>query len=312
MPRFLQRPRAVGFFTAARAAARRLARSSADFLVRVYEKAGEDDVFFLAGGIAFNVLVAAAPFLLLLISIFGYLLQATVEDPQQVAVNYVIGILPASPKVVSLTRDLVDEVIRGRSRFGLLGLLLFVWVSTRLIGSLRSALREVFDLHEERGVIAGKIFDVQMVIVAGSLFVLNTGITVAVEAVQTYGVEWLGVTLGSSMQALQAFYAQLLAFGFIFLMFALIYRYLPKRRVPWRIALVAATFSAFVWEMLKSLFAWYVAYLANYTTTYGTLATVIILVFWIYYSAVVFVLGGEVAQVYELYRIRRRQKELLE
>jgi membrane protein len=295
-----------------RLAVGRFAHNTGDFVARVYQKAAEDDIFFLAGGIAFNVLVAAIPFLLLLVAIFGFVLQATVEDPQQAAVEYVVGILPASRNLVVFTRDLVEEVVDGRTRFGIIGLLLFVWISTRLIGSLRSALRSVFDLQEERGVIEGKIFDTQMVFVAGSLFVANTGITIVLEAVQTYGISLVGLSLEHELIAIQAFFAQVLAFGFIFLMFALIYRYLPKRRIPWRIAIVAATFTALVWELLKSVFAWYVSYVANYATTYGYLSTAVVLVFWIYYSSVVFILGGEVGQVYELRRIRRRQRELLE
>jgi uncharacterized BrkB/YihY/UPF0761 family membrane protein len=51
---------------------------------------------------------------------------------------------------------------------------------------------------------------------------------------------------------------------------------------------------------------------ANYRTTYGTLSTLIVLVFWAYYSSVVFILGGQVAYVYDLLRRRRRQRELLE
>jgi membrane protein len=298
--------------TAARQAVARLLTGSADFAARVYRKAGTDDIFFLAGGIAFNVLIAAIPFLLLLVAAFGFVLQATVEDPQQAAVEYVVGILPASAAVISFTQEIVDEVVDGRTRFGILGLLLFVWVSTRMIGSLRSALRYVFDLQEERGVIEGKIFDTQMVFVAGSLFVANTGITIVLEVVQTHGVALLGLPEGEELRAIQAFYAQVLAFAFIYLMFVLIYRYLPARRVPWRIALVAATFTALVWELLKSLFAWYVAYVANFATTYGYLGTAVILVLWIYYSAVVFVLGGVVGQVYELRRVRQRQRELLE
>ena len=187
-----------------------------------------------------------------------------------------------------------------------------MWVSTRLIGSLRSALRSVFNIREERGIVAGKIFDAKMVVVAGSLFLANTTITIALEAVQTYGIELLGLTDRGEVLILQTLFARFLAYGFILLMFVLIYRYLPARRVPWRIALAAATFTAVVFELLKSVFAWYVANFANYTTAYGTLAAGIILVLWIYYTAVVFVLGGEVGQVYELYRIRRRQRELLD
>lgn len=290
----------------------RLLHSGLDFVVRVYRKAGQDDIFFLAGGIAFNVLIAAVPFLLMLVAVFGFVLPFLVENPEQAAVEYVLSFLPASRAIIEFTRDEVSQIIDGRTQAGIIGLFLFVWFSTRLIGSLRSVLREVFDLQEDRGIVQGKIFDALMVLVAGTLFLANTGITVAIEAIHTYGVEWLGLEGISEVRMLQAVYGQLLAFGFIFVMFALIYRYLPARRIPWRIALIAATFTSVVWELFKAAFAWYVANFGDYTTTYGALATLIVLVFWIYYSCVVFILGGEVGQVYDLARIRRRQKEMLE
>lgn len=297
---------------AARAALSRVLGGWAEFGRRVYIKAGEDDIFFLAGGIAFNVLVAAVPFLLMLIAIFGYVLKAAVNDPQQAAVEYVLSILPPSQRIVTLTRSLVGEVVAGRTRFGILGLVLFIWSSTRLVASLRSVLKHIFDLPEERPILAGMFFDLQMVLVAGTLFVFNTGITVAVEAAQAYGVRWLGLSSYPEVQSVQRALARILAFCFILLMFVLMYRYLPKRKTPWRIALVAAVFTSVSWELLKGIFAWYVTYVSDWRTTYGTLASLILLVFWIYYSAIVFVLGGEVAQVYDLMRIRRKQRELLE
>jgi membrane protein len=297
---------------AARGAVSRLYRGSADFAARVYHKAGDDDIFFLAGGIAFNVLLAAIPFLLLLTAVFGYVLPALGEDPVAVALEYVLQILPGSPTVIEFTREFVEQVVGQRTRIGLIGLALMIWVSTRMIGSLRSALRAVFDIQEDRGIIGGKIFDAKMVLVAGTLFAANAAITVALEAVHTYGMEQLGLGERGELLVLQAAYFQILAYGFIFLMFVLIYRYLPARRIPWRTALIAATFTSVVFEILKSAFAWWVANFATYGTTYGALATIIILVFWIYYSAAVFVLGGVVGQVYELHRIRRRQRELLD
>jgi membrane protein len=310
--RIARRAGSGSLVAAAKGAVQRTFRSTGDFAARVWHKAGDDDIFFLAGGISFNFLLAAIPFLLLLIAAFGYILSANVSDPESAAVQYVLSILPTSPRVVEFTRETVGQVVGQRTGFGLVGVLLLVWVSTRLIGSLRSALRSVFDIREDRGIVAGKIFDAKMVLVAGTLFVANTAITIALEAVQTYGLEMLGLTESGEVVVLQAAYAQLVAYGFIFLMFVLIYRYLPARRVPWRIALVAATFTAVVFELLKSVFAWYVANIADYTSPYGTLATFILLVFWIYYSAVVFVLGGVVGQVYELHRLRRRQRELLD
>jgi membrane protein len=312
----MARPRRVprlNVVRAARAALSRIARGGLSFVGRVYDKAGEDDIFFLAGGIAFNVLLAGLPFLLLLVAIFGFVLPRVVDDPEQAAVNYVVSILPPSQRIVTLTRTLVQDVVAGRTQFGLLALALFIWSSTRLFGSLRVVLREIFDLPEDRGVVKGKLYDLQMVLVAGLLFMLNTGTTVVLETARAIGWEWLGLAAREEVRVLERAVGQVLAFSFIFLMFVLIYRYLPARRTPWRVAMVAATFTSVVWELLKGLFAWYVADVAvGYTRTYGALVTPVVLVFWVYYSAVVFVLGGEVAQVYDLYRRRKEQRELLE
>ncbi len=296
---------------AAKGAIRRIYRDVGDFVGRVWQKAGSDDIFFLAGGIAFNFLLAAVPFLLLLIAIFGYFLQANIADPVEVAGRYIDSLFP-SPELRENARALVGEVIQQRNQFGILGILLLIWVSTRVIGSLRSALRSIFDIPENRGIVAGKIFDAKMVVVAGTLFLANTSITIILEAVQTYGIELLGISASDEIQLFQKFFAQMLAYAFILAMFVLIYRYLPARRIPWRIAGVAAIFTAVAFELLKSIFAWYVANIADYRNPYGAFGTVVVLIFWVYYSAVVFVVGGEVGQVYELHRIRRKQRELLE
>ena len=64
-------------------------------------------------------------------------------------------------------------------------------------------------------------------------------------------------------------------------------------------------------ELLKAAFTFYVANLADYRSSYGNFATVIVLFLWIYWIAIVFIIGGEVGQVAALQRIRRRQKERL-
>ncbi|HEU0054794.1 MAG TPA: YhjD/YihY/BrkB family envelope integrity protein, partial [Longimicrobium sp.] len=99
----------------------------------MYVKAGQDDIFFLAGGIAYNLMFAAVPFLLMLIAVFGFVLQAVVDDPQAAVVNFVFeNILPPSQRVTNATSGLVEDVLQGRTGFGLLGLFLFIWGSTRL------------------------------------------------------------------------------------------------------------------------------------------------------------------------------------
>ncbi|MFL5382996.1 MAG: YihY/virulence factor BrkB family protein [Longimicrobiaceae bacterium] len=296
---------------AAAAALGRVLRAAGDFVTRLYLKAGEDNIFFLSGGIAFDILFGAIPFLLMLIGIFGIVLSHVVADPSKAVIDYVFSILPPSEEVANRTDRIVDAVLMGRTSFGVLGLVLFLWTSTRLIATLRTSLKEVFDLPEDRGIVEGKVFDIQMVLVAGTLFLANTGITVVLTAAQNLGIKLVG-RRWLDVQTVQLVWGRLLAFVFIFLMFVLIYRYLPRRRTPWRMTLVAAVFTSLAWELIKGLFAIYVLNATSWQRVYGALVTPVIIVLWIYYSAVVFVLGGEVAHVYELLRVRRLQRELLE
>jgi membrane protein len=148
----------------------------------------------------------------------------------------------------------------GAPRPGVFGLLLFVWFSTRLIGSLRSVLREVFDLQEDRGIIQGKIFDAVMV--AGRRHALPVEHR---DHGCTRGDPYLRCRVARHRRTIaevrwfQAVYGQLLAFGFIFLMFALMYRYLPARSIAVADRPDRRYLHRVVWELLKAAFAWYVA-----------------------------------------------------
>ena len=64
---------------------------------------------------------------------------------------------------------------------------------------------------------------------------------------------------------------------------------------------------ALSYEVMKWGFGLYVTSIANYSSAYGNLATLIVLLFWIYYASVVFVLSGEVAQVYTMRKARKVQ-----
>jgi membrane protein len=186
----------------------------------------------------------------------------------------------------------------------MVGAVLLVWFSTRLVGTLRTALREIFDIGEDRGIVGGKIFDVKVVVVGGLLFILNIGITAVVTAARDYGIDILGLE-GQAVHHFQRAVASLVAFTSIWILFVGIYRFLPARSVPWRTAVFAATFSAVLHEVLKFAFGWYATDVANYGTAYGNLVTVALLLLWIYYEALVFILGGEIAQVFAMRRVRR-------
>jgi membrane protein len=282
-------------------------RRSREFVVRVVSKADEDNIFFMAGAITFNLLVAIVPLILLFIGVSGFVLTSRFPDPASVLIPFLLGNLPTvggEVDLVSRVQNVIDTLLADRAGFSLVGSLVFVWVSTRLVGTLRTALREIFDFSHGRGIIRGKLFDAFMVVVGGALFTVNVGITVAVEALEAYGVSLMELQ-GQGLSTFRQVSAQILAFGFIWALFLVIYRYLPPRRIPWRTALTAATFTGVLFEVTKNLFSWYVTNAANFRTVYGGLTSAAVLFFWIYYGAVVFILGGEVAQVSTMSRTRR-------
>jgi membrane protein len=272
-----------------------------------FEKFGDDDAFFLAGGIAWGILFALVPFLALGIGVTGFVLSARFDDPTQAVLSLVEDAMPqtgAAAGFADILRNLVTEVTANRTSLTLFGALVFLWLATRLSGSLRGALYRVFDTGVRRGIVHGKLFDIGVVIVGVSLVMLNLGVTVVFAAAIDYGVGIVGLEAETVTFAHRVAAAGI-AFASIWTLFLLIYRYLPARRTAWRTTVVAASFAALAHELLKLGFSTYVTELANYTSTLGNLATAAILLLWIYYGALVFIVGGEVAHVYIMVRARR-------
>jgi membrane protein len=280
-----------------------------EFLRRLWVKVLEDDVFFMAGAVSFNLLVALIPLMMLGIGVTGYVLSSKVADPVEAIVAVVAGVVPQSAggaDVPGVVRTIVADVLEQRTGLTLFGALFFTWLATRLVGTLRIVLRETFDIGQDRGIVRGKLFDIGVVTLGVLLVTLNLGVTVTFGAAVRYGVAVLGLggpVLGLAGRVLGG----VLALGSIWALFIVVYRYLPARRIPWRTAVVAATFSSVLHETLKVGFSWYATSVADYSSTWGNLATVAVMFFWIYYEAVVFILGGEVAQVYTMRKAARLQ-----
>lgn len=286
-----------------------------DYAKRVWDNSGEDNIFFLAGGIAFNTLLAAVPFFLLLVAGLGYLLRQSAEVSIHEVSALVDRLLPPglTPGPLAI-QTILGDIIRARGSIGLYSAILFVWFSTRLFGSLRSVLGEVFDIETGRGIIAGKWFDVKVTVVSSVLLVAYTALSAYLAFATSRSVAALG-ELGvrdDVMGQLEYSIGRALAFLFIVLMFFALYKVLPSRRVRWQTALLAALFTSSLFEIARNLFTAYVQSFNPGSIYTGTLTAAVVIIIWIYYAAMLFIVGGEVAQVYELRRVRRQQREVFE
>lgn len=279
------------------------------FLHRVWQKIFEDDVFFMAGAVAFNIILAVIPLLVLGVGLTGFLLHAQVDEAVRSIVSLIQQNLPqvaGSEGLTSIVQQITEGLVSQRTDLTIIGALAFVWLAMRLVGTLRVVLREIFDISQARGIVMGKLFDAQVVVIGVFFLTLNLGATLSMKAAVKYGVGFLGLgrpVVGLADQLLGG----AVAFASIWTLFLVVYRYLPARRIPWRSSLVAATFSAVLHESIKWVTSWYFTEAADFTTTFGNLATVAVLILWIYYEATVFIVGGEVAQVYTMRKAARVQ-----
>ncbi len=287
-----------------------------DYAKRVWDNSGEDNVLFLAGGIAFNIILAAVPLVLLLVTGVTYLLPALYSgaiDSNEAVTDFIDRLLPAQAEASSLAlHKMVSDLMRARGSLGVYSAIGFVWFSTRLFGSLRTVLADVFDIENERGIIEGKIFDIKITVIATLLFVASTAVTTYISLAASRGISSL-VALGlrqDVMGGLAYWFGRAIAFIFIALMFFALYKYLPVRRIRAQTAWVAALFTSLSFELARFVFALYVSAFNPGSLYTGTLTTAVLAVLWFYYAALVFILGGEVGQVYELRRVRKRQREV--
>jgi len=271
-------------------------------VARFWRKFERDDAFLLAGAIAWGALFAIIPFLALGIGLTGFVLSAIFDDPTEAVVALFMRSLPQGAlgdDVGRILEVLVGEVLTSRTGLTVAGALVFVWLATRLSGTLRSTLTTVFETGARRNVVHGKAFDVGAVLVGVVLVAVNLGVTVLVATVVRFGVQIFGLG-GPAVFILAQVLGAAVAFTSTWTLFVLIYRYLPLVRTPWKTTVIAATCSALVHEILKLGFSWYVTEIANYASPLGNLATAALFLLWIYYGALVFIVGGEVAYLHSV------------
>ena len=102
-----------------------------DYGKRVWDNSGEDNIFFLAGGIAFNILLAAVPFFLLLVTGLAYFLRQSAATSSAEVALLLDRLLPANPQTgESPVHKILNDVLTTRGSVGLYSAIGFIWFST--------------------------------------------------------------------------------------------------------------------------------------------------------------------------------------
>lgn len=301
-------------------------RTPAGFLRRTLQAADENNIPFLASALTFDALLAAVPFVLLVLIGLTHVAQAIAGGPAVDPTALFHRFFPPHTSApgrdpFELVERLLVGVARNRGQISLVALPAFVWFSTRLFAGVRTSLNDIYDVsarpspprHFLFSWLAGKIRDSLMVIATVVLFLANTALSTVVTIAWARGEERVIPQLAFFFSTLGRFLGELLAFGFSVSLFYVTYRYASVRRLPWRTVLLASTFTALLFEAAKRLYGLYLAHFASVGSAAGdaNIGAAVLFVLWIYYTAIVFLLGGVVAETWELRHMQERQRTIL-
>ena len=256
--------------------------------LRTWRQSSEDNVGLVAAGVAFYAFLALVPLLGATVLTYGL-----VADPQTVAKNVqsLAGVMPQD--AAKLIGDQLMSVVKtsgGKKGLGLLlAIAIAIFGARNAAGSIITALNIAYEEEETRGFLKVNLL---------ALAITGCAVLVAVFALLAIAALGYLERLFPNAPGIVLTLGKVVSYVLLLLgaaaAAATLYRYGPDRkRAKWVWITPGTAFASVVWLLLTFGFGFYVANFGNYNKTYGSLATVVILVTWLYLSAYVFLFGAE-------------------
>ena len=260
-----------------------------------------------AAALSFFAMLSLVPLLTFGIALVGLANndpQAATEQVQK----YVANLLPG-PNAAGLAAQVIKdakipeqaaELMKFSGVASIIGVLTFLWTSSRVFVNAIPPMNAAFGVKETRGFLMTQVYAFGMLLGAGVLFILSLLPSVGTAALRQ--ISWFAGLPDPSPWWLQTIFV-LLGIAINMLMFTVIYRFLPSpaAKVQWKQAAVGGIVVAVLWEIAKEGFALYLRNFGGengYNKIYGSLASLMILVLWIYYTSTLLLLGAEIARLW--------------
>lgn len=239
----------------------------------------------LSSQLAFDIMFSMFPFLILLLTLVGFINV----DPVRVLESF-STLLPE--QLYQLVSTLTMQLLQTRNGNLLsLSLIFSLYTASRAFRAIRYGLNRAYNEDEDKNfikVIISSIFFMFIIIV---LIMFTLGVLVFGEMIGKALIEFLNINY------LILNYVRYLRYpiGLIgmILVFSVIYRIIPSRKIQWIEAFPGAIFTSLVWTVSSMGFAFYVNNFGRYSDVYGSIGVIIILMVWLKLTSTTILLGGE-------------------
>jgi membrane protein len=268
-----------------------------DFFKLTYKEMDEDHVMAFAGNLTYKALFAIFPFFTFLLSLLG-IFSAT--DLVNTMIDKLSGVAPQSAtdfiegQLLSITQSQAESAFTVGA---IISILLALWGVSGAFRSVMEAMNVMYEIEEDRPF--WKVYGLS-IFMSLAVVVLLVGALVLVVFGESIGVTVADlVGLGSAFAAIWSILQWPVVALVVLFAFALIYYFAPAAEQRFRWVSPGSILAFVFWLIFSLLFSLYASIAGTYNETYGSLAGVIILMLYVYYSALIMLVGAEMNQVIE-------------
>jgi membrane protein len=251
-------------------------------IARTAEESGNHDAGQRAAGIAYYAIISIFPLLLGLIAVFGFFLPSL--NLQDELLKYVGNNIPGATNIL---KENIANIIRLRGVMSIVSIVILFWGASALFSSISLAINRAWDIRICRHFFIRKASELGMVFGTGILFLLSLGASAIITII--HGL----LNLPTADLIIVYTSSKLVAFLLMLTIFLVLYKFVPNTKTHWRSVWPGALLAAVLFEVARTLFIFYLDNFAHYQLIYGSIASIIILLVWIYYSAFIMILGAE-------------------
>jgi len=252
---------------------------------------GADNGTLLAASVSFNLLFSIFPLALAAVYIAGSF--AASPNVQEQIIRGIGYLLPVSRQLIM---SMISHTAATRGAVGAVALIALVWGGLSFFNSVRVSLNAVWGIRSPHRIFKAQLINLIMMIGAAILLFLSVLITAMFSIIHEPGMQVKGAEFMRSTLAMRIL-ANILATGFAFLVFLLIYRFIPSRRPKWKDIWIGALAAAVFFEITKVIFMWYIRIFSPYDLVYGSIGGLIAFLMWTYLSALVFLFIAKITHV---------------
>lgn len=276
------------------------------YIQGLYKRIDRDNVFLMGGGLTFSFLTCIIPLILILFAIVGRLLEVPqIEQQINSFIEQAIPYRESAVFVKSIVLNRIIEFKHFKTLAGYLGAAGLFFAASGLVSSLRTILNSIFGIERGKNVLLAKLRDFGIILLVVIIFLLSIVFISITEIIRNLaGKIWFLSVFNIAF--VKYFVLSLFTFLIILAVFYFIYTIIPYKKINKKILLVSAFWAALLWEIAKQLFGLYLAHSANLSQIYGAYVFIVAVVFWLYYSSVVVIIGAEIGQLYS----ERRKKSI--